>query len=61
MTAIIDKHESDRLVDGRVLSVHISQGVCTSTMENQVFAMWVVDLLRPRRIECISVFSRRIT
>lgn len=58
MTSIIDKHQSDRLVDGRVLSGHISQGVCTSTMDNQVFAMWVVDLQKPRRIERMSVFSR---
>uniref|UniRef100_A0A8W8MI90 EGF-like domain-containing protein n=1 Tax=Magallana gigas TaxID=29159 RepID=A0A8W8MI90_MAGGI len=58
MTSIIDKHQSDRLVDGKVLAGIITQGVCTSTKENQVFAMWVVNLQRPRRIERISVFSR---
>lgn len=55
MTSIIDKHQSDRLVDGKVLAGIITQGVCTSTKENQVFAMWVVNLQRPRRIERISV------
>lgn len=58
MTSIIDKHQSDRLVDGKVLAGIITQGVCTSTKENQGFAMWVVNLQRPRRIERISVFSR---
>lgn len=58
MTSIIDELQSVRQVDGKVSSGIISQGVCTSTKENQVFAMWVVNLQRPRRIERISVFSR---
>lgn len=38
MTSIIDKHQSDRQVDGKVL-VGIMIQVCSSTKENQVFAI----------------------
>lgn len=49
MTSIIDKHQSDIQVDGKVLVGIIIQ-VCSWTKVNQVFAMWVVILQRPRRI-----------
>lgn len=58
MSAIISKYPSDRQVDGKVLTGHISQRACTSTLNQKVVPMWIVDLKKPRRIERINVFSR---
>lgn len=58
MSTRITEYPSDKLVDGKVLTGHISQGACTSTLDEKVVAMWIVDLKKPRRIERINVFSR---
>lgn len=58
MSAIISKYPSDRQVDGKVLTGHISQRACTSTLNQKVVPMWIVYLKKPRRIERINVFSR---
>lgn len=58
MSTRITEYPSDKLVDGKVLTGHISHGACTSTLDEKVVAMWIVDLKKPRRIERINVFSR---
>lgn len=58
MSTRITEYPSDKLVDGKVLTRHISQGACTSTLDEKIVAMWIVDLKKPRRIERINVFSR---
>nr|XP_034318991.1 uncharacterized protein LOC117687041 [Crassostrea gigas] len=58
MSTRITEYPSDKLVDGKVLTGHISHGACTATLDEKVVAMWIVDLKKPRRIERINVFSR---
>lgn len=49
---------SFRVVDGKRSNLNYNGNQCTSTSDNQVFAMWRVDLQKLRRIERIMVYSR---
>lgn len=54
----LSKYPSSRLVDGKKSNLHLNGDQCSSTMNNQCYAMWRVDLLNTRRIERIVVYSR---
>lgn len=49
---------SFRVVDGKKSNLDYYGSQCTSTQANKVFAMWWVDLQKPRPIERIIVYSR---
>lgn len=48
-----------RNVDGKKTEFSPEGKQCTTTAENQAFAMWWMDLQNIRRIESIRVYARR--
>lgn len=52
-------YSSHNLVDGKKTDFSLGGNQCTTTADNQAFAMWWVNLKYTRRIERIRVYSRR--